>query len=63
MLNHSAPLTSWDLPGMGERFRLEAFYLSAVGREFFTAGQAEFVPLSYYRAGVLPPGSTISMST
>jgi len=56
VVNHSAALFNWDLPGMGERFRLESFYLSLVGRELFTAGPAEFVPVSYYREGTLPPG-------
>jgi 4-hydroxybutyrate CoA-transferase len=56
VLNHSAALFSWNLPGVGERFRFESFYLSPIGRELFTAGPGEFVPLSYYRAGALPPG-------
>src|SRR6185312_15876566 len=56
VLNHSAALFSWNLPGAGERFRFESFYLSPIGRELFTAGPGEFVPLSYYRAGALPPG-------
>jgi 4-hydroxybutyrate CoA-transferase len=56
VLNHSAALFNWDLPGLGERYRLESFYLSPIGRELFADGRAEFVPLSYYREGVLPPG-------
>jgi len=56
VLNHSAALFNWELPGIGERFRLESFYLSPVGRELFAAGPAEFVPVSYYREGTLPPG-------
>ena len=56
VLNNSASLFSWDLPGLGERFRYESFYLSPVDRGIFAAGRGEFVPLSYYRAGVLPPG-------
>jgi 4-hydroxybutyrate CoA-transferase len=56
VVNASASLFSWDLPGLGERFRFESFYLSPIDREIFTANRAEFVPLSYYRAGVLPPG-------
>jgi 4-hydroxybutyrate CoA-transferase len=56
VVNHSAALFNWDLPGMGERFRLESFYLSPIGRELFGAGPAEFVPVSYYREGTLPPG-------
>ena len=56
VLNSSASLFSWDLPGLGERFRLESFYLSPVDRGIFTGNRGEFVPLSYYRAGVLPPG-------
>ena len=56
VLNSSASLFSWDLPGLGERFRFESFYLSPVDRGIFTGNRGEFVPLSYYRAGVLPPG-------
>jgi 4-hydroxybutyrate CoA-transferase len=56
VLNHSAALYNWDLPGLGERFRLESFYLSPVGRELFGTGPAEFVPVSYFREGTLPPG-------
>jgi 4-hydroxybutyrate CoA-transferase len=56
VLNHSAALFNWDLPGLGERFRFESFYISPIGRELFTHGRGEFVPISYYRAGTLPPG-------
>jgi 4-hydroxybutyrate CoA-transferase len=56
VLNHSAGLFNWDLPGLGERFRLESFYLSPIGRELFAPGPGEFVPVSYYREGTLPPG-------
>ena len=47
VLNHSAALFNWDLPGVGERFRLESFYLSPVGRDLFGTGPAEFVPVSF----------------
>jgi len=56
VVNHSAGLFNWDLPGIGERFRLESFYLSPIGRELFTSGPGEFVPVSYHREGTLPPG-------
>ena len=56
VVNHSAALFNWDLPGLGDRFRFESFYLSPIGRELFGAGPAEFVPVSYYREGTLPPG-------
>ncbi len=56
VVNHSAGLFNWDLPGLGERFRLESFYLSPIGRELFGPGPGEFVPISYYREGTLPPG-------
>src|ERR1700761_919770 len=48
VVNHSAALFNWDLPGLGERFRLESFYLSPIDRALFTGGPGEFVPLSYY---------------
>lgn len=56
VLNNSAALFNWDLPGLGEKFRYESFYLSPIDRALFVEGRGEFVPLSYYRAGVLPPG-------
>jgi 4-hydroxybutyrate CoA-transferase len=56
VLNHSAALFDWDLPGLGERFRYESFYLTPLDRPTFAAGRGEFVPVSYYRTGVLPPG-------
>ncbi len=56
VLNHSASLFNWELPGLGERYRFESIYLSPVGRDLFTEGRADFVPVAYYRAGVLPPG-------
>jgi 4-hydroxybutyrate CoA-transferase len=56
VLNHSASLFNWELPGLGERYRFESMYLSPIGRHLFTEGRAEFVPVAYYRMGVLPPG-------
>jgi 4-hydroxybutyrate CoA-transferase len=56
VVNYSAALFAFDLPGLGERFRLESFYLSALDRKLYNQGPGEFVPLSYYRAGHLPPG-------
>jgi 4-hydroxybutyrate CoA-transferase len=56
VINYSAAAFDFDLPGLGERFRLESFYLSAVDRPLFHNGPGEYVPVSYYRAGHLPPG-------
>ncbi len=56
VISYSAALFAFDLPGVGERFRLESFYLSPVDRQLFRDGMGEFVPVSYYRAGHLPPG-------
>jgi len=55
VLNHGAALVNWDLPGLGERFRLESMYLTPFDRPIFYRGAAEFTPVSYYRTGVLPP--------
>ncbi|HYL57973.1 MAG TPA: acetyl-CoA hydrolase/transferase C-terminal domain-containing protein [Candidatus Acidoferrales bacterium] len=55
VLNHGASPINWDLPGLGERFRLESMYLSAYDREIYHRGAAEFTPIMYYRAGHLPP--------
>lgn len=56
VVNYSAALFAFDLPGLGERYRLESFYLSPLDRKLFHEGPGEFVPLSYYREGHLPPG-------
>ena len=56
VINYSAALFAFDLPGLGERFRLESFYLSPIDRKLFHQGMGEYVPVSYYRAGHLPPG-------
>lgn len=56
VLNHSAALFNWDLPGIGEKFRYQSFYISPIDRELFRSGAGEFVPVSYYRDGTLPPG-------
>jgi 4-hydroxybutyrate CoA-transferase len=57
VLSASASLFNWDLPGNGAKFRHESFYLSPLDRGLFALdAPGEFVPLSYYRTGVLPPG-------
>ena len=56
VLSHGAAAFSWDLPGLGEKFRLESMYVSPYDRPIYAAGRAEFVPISYYREGALPPG-------
>ena len=56
VVNHGAAAFNWDLPGLGERYRLESMYCSPYDRAVYAAGRAEFVPISYYREGTLPPG-------
>src|ERR1700722_8731763 len=56
VVNHGAAAFSWDLPGLGERSRLESMYCSPYDRSIYAAGRAEFTPISYYREGALPPG-------
>jgi hypothetical protein len=46
VLNHSASLFNWELPGLGERYRFESIYLSPVGRDLFADGRADFVPVA-----------------
>jgi 4-hydroxybutyrate CoA-transferase len=55
VVNHGAAIFSWDLPGLGERFRLESFYLTLIDRPLYARGAVEYTPVSYYRANVLPP--------
>ncbi len=56
VVNHGAAAFNWDLPGLGERYRLESMYCSPYDRSVYAAGRAEFTPISYYREGALPPG-------
>src|SRR5438046_1463482 len=55
VVNAGATALDWNLPGLGERFRLESMYVSPYDRAIYARGDAEFTPISYYRAGVLPP--------
>jgi 4-hydroxybutyrate CoA-transferase len=55
VVNHGAAVMNWDLPGLGERFRLESMYLSPYDRAIYHRGEADFTPVQYYRAGHLPP--------
>lgn len=66
VVHHGAAFFSWDLPGLGERFRLESMYLSSFDRAIYARGDAEFTPVSYYREGHLPPAMdnfNVSMMT
>jgi len=57
VINHGAALFNWDLPGLGEKFRYESFYISPIDRPlFYPEAGGEFVPISYFRHGTLPPG-------
>ncbi|MGO9603694.1 MAG: acetyl-CoA hydrolase/transferase family protein [Candidatus Binataceae bacterium] len=55
VVNHGAAAVDWNLPGLGERFRLESFYVSPYDRHLYTEGRADFTPIAYYREGHLPP--------
>jgi 4-hydroxybutyrate CoA-transferase len=52
---HTAAYFDWDLPGLGERFRLQSCFASPIDRGLYASGQAEFLPIGLYRAGELPP--------
>jgi 4-hydroxybutyrate CoA-transferase len=52
---HSAAAFDWDLPGLGERFRLESHYVGPYDRQIYAQGRADFTPVSYFRDGHLPP--------
>ncbi len=55
VVNHGAAVHDWRLPGLGERFRLQSFFLSPYDRELYSDGLADYTPIQYYRAGHLPP--------
>jgi 4-hydroxybutyrate CoA-transferase len=51
---HTATYFDWDLPGLGERFRLQSCFASPIDRGLYANGKAEFLPVGIYQAGVLP---------
>jgi len=53
-IGHGAPFFSWDLPGLGERFRAESFYLSPLDRPLYQARTVDFNPIGCFRAHTLP---------
>jgi acyl-CoA hydrolase len=55
VVNHGAAVHDWNLPGLGERFKLQSFFVSPYDRELYTRGLADFTPIQYYREGHLPP--------
>ncbi|HVA76594.1 MAG TPA: acetyl-CoA hydrolase/transferase C-terminal domain-containing protein [Candidatus Binataceae bacterium] len=55
VVNHGAAAHDWNLPGLGERFKLQSFYISPYDRELYAQGLADFTPIQYYREGHLPP--------
>lgn len=55
VVNHGGAAMNWDLPGLGERFHLESFFLTVFDRGLYARGAADFTPIQYYRAGHLPP--------
>lgn len=55
VVNHGAAVHDWNLPGLGERFKLQSFYISPYDRELYAQGLADFTPVQYYREGHLPP--------
>ncbi len=61
VVNHGAAVMNWDLPGLGERFRLESFYLSPYDREIYTRGASP--RSSIIARAICRPRSTTSMFT
>src|SRR5579862_3940147 len=53
-ISHGAPFFSWELPGLGERFQMESFYLSPFDRPLYQAGSVDFNPIGCFRAHTLP---------
>ena len=54
VINHTAALFNWDLPGLGERFRVNSSFVTPVDRPLLARGAVDFVPVQYYREGHLP---------
>jgi len=54
IVNHGAAVHDWNLPGLGERFKLQSFYISPYDRDLYTRGRADYTPVQYYREGHLP---------
>ncbi len=54
VISHGSPAFSWEFPGLGERFRVESYYLSPIDRPLYQAGAVEFNPIGSFRAQTLP---------
>src|SRR5215469_9249459 len=46
---HSAAAFDWNLPGLGERFRLLSHYVGPYDRQIYAQGRSDFAPVAYYR--------------
>lgn len=55
-LNTLVSFFDWNRPGLEEDFHFESWYLSRRERPLMHAGRLDYVPVSYFRAGVLPYG-------
>jgi len=53
-LNTLVSLFDWNRPELEEAFHFESWYLSRRERPLMHAGRLDYVPVSYFRAGVLP---------
>jgi hypothetical protein len=63
VVNHGAAVMNWDLPGLGERFRLESMYLSPYDRPITIAAPRTSRPFSTIAPGTCRLRSTISTCT
>jgi 4-hydroxybutyrate CoA-transferase len=55
-LNTLVSFFPWDIPGLDEYFHFESWYLSRRERPLIREGRIDYVPVSYFRANVLPYG-------
>ena len=55
-LNTLISLFDWNVPGLGEYFHFESWYLSRRERPMLHQGKLDYVPVSYFRADALPYG-------
>lgn len=55
-LNTLISFFSWDTPGLEEYFRFESWYVSKRERPLVQQGFVDYIPVSYFRAGILPYG-------
>ncbi len=55
-IHHSVSPFPWAQPGSEKAFRVQSSFVTAADRDAMAAGLVDYLPVGYYRDGLLPPG-------